>query len=721
VFSGKRRLRTPTLLQMEAAECGAACLGIILGHFKRWVPLEELRVACGVSRDGSNALNILRAAKQYGLAPDGWRLEPSDLREVPLPFIAHWELNHFVVVEGVSPSWVYLNDPARGPRRVSMEEFDRAFTGIALTFEKKGDFQTGGEQPNALSGLGKRVRGEKKALSFIFLVSLALVVPGLLLPAFSRVFVDYYLIERYESWLEPLLLGMILTAVLQGLLVWLQQREMTRLQTKMAVASAGRFIRHALRLPITFFAQRYAGEIHTRSSLEERLAKMVAGQLGTAGVNLVTIVFYVLIMLQYDVALTLVGVAFALANLFTLGYVSRRLRDQNQAMMAESGKLSAYALQGLQMVETYKAAGTEQVLFSRIAAQHTKTINARQSLDRRRYVLRGVPMALNAISVAAILVLGGMRVMDGELTVGMLVAFQGLMYNFLSPVSGLVSLGEQFQDAQGCLTRVEDVLRQPRDDEFASESEKDGASATGEARKLAGHVVLENITFGYSPLAPPLVQGFSLDVKPGQRVALVGASGSGKSTIAKLVSGLYKPWEGRVLIDGRPIGDIPREILRNSVAVVDQEVVLFEGTIRDNLTMWDGTMAEERLVEAARDADIHDIIAARPGGYNSDLTENGGNLSGGQRAKIELARALALNPSVLILDEATSNLDAITEETVVDRLRRRGCTLILIAHRLSTVRDCDEIIVLEKGIPVERGTHDTLMALGGAYAKLVAA
>lgn len=555
------------------------------------------------------------------------------------------------------------------------------------------------------------------ALGFILLASVGLVVPGLLVPTFSRLFVDYYLIGHFSSWLEPLLLGMCATALLQVILTWLQQHQMMRLETKLAVASLGRFITHALRLPMSFFSQRYAGEVQARSLLEDRLAQMLAGQLGTAGVSLITIAFYVLIMLQYDVMLTLVGVLFAALNLTALFWMSRHLADTNQSFLAENGKLSAIGMQGLQMIENFKAAGTENVLFTRIAGQHAKTLNAQQKLGVRQCFLNAVPLSLNAIAVASILVLGGMRVMDGELTVGMLVAFQGLMFNFLAPVSQLVLLGGQIQDAQGCLARVDDLLRQPRDPEFGSESTD--LSAQGEARKLTGRVTLENVAFGYSPLDPPLIENFNLDISPGEKIALVGTSGSGKSTLAKLVSGLYRPWEGRVLIDGRPMEEIPREILRNSVAVVDQDVVLFEGSVRDNLSMWDDTMSEERLVEAAVDSDIHDLIAGRPGSYDSRLTENGGNLSGGQRAKLELARALALNPSILILDEATSALDPIAEEVIMSNLRRRGCTCIIIAHRLSTVRDCDQIIVLENGKPIQQGDHASLLAEGGIYGKLV--
>lgn len=714
-----RRVKTPTLLQMEAVECGAAALGIVLGYYKRWEPLESLREACGVSRDGSKAANLLKAARNYGFEAEGLRVEPQDLKDIPPPFIVFWDMNHFLVVEGVGRDKIWLNDPASGPRTVSHEVFDKSFSGIVLTMTPGDEFKPGGERGSVMKGLGRRLATSKVAFTFLLLISLGLVIPGLLVPTFSRLFVDYYLIERFDDWLQPLLIGMVAAAFLHGGLTWMQQHYLLRFESKLALAAAGQFIAHIVRLPMTFFSQRFGGELVNRSMLNDRLAQLLAGQLGTAALNIITMIFFALVMLQYDAILTLVGVLFALFNLWALAAVSRLLSDRNQGLLAENGKLSGYAMQGLQMMETFKAGGTESVLFSRITGQHANVLNTQRDLSLWTALLGAVPVTLNALAVAAILVVGGLRVMQGELSIGMLVAFQTLMMSFLAPVSQLVTLGAAFQDAQGAIARVDDVLNHPVSPEFVQQEKPEEETGHKNQQQLTGKVELKDVAFGYNPLDPPLIEDFNLVVEPGQRIALVGSSGSGKSTTARLISGLYRPWQGEVLLDDTPIDDVPRDLLRNSVAVVDQDIVLFEGTIRNNLSMWDSTLPEERLVEAARDADIHDIIAARSGGYDGKILENGRDLSGGQRARMELARALALNPSILLLDEATGPLDAVSEGVVMDNLRRRGCTVIMIAHRLSTIRDADHIIVLEQGKMVQQGTHQELMAMGGHYRELV--
>lgn len=714
-----RRIKTPTLLQLEAVECGAAALGIVLGYFGYWEPLETLRQACGVSRDGSKASNIVKAARNYGLEAKGLRIEPENLKDLSFPAIVFWEMNHFLVVEGFSRNKVYLNDPASGPRTVSHKEFDQSFSGVALTFKPSKTFCPSGKPQRTLSGLANRLSTSKIAFSFLLLISIGLVIPGLLVPTFSRVFVDYYLIEGFDSWLQPLLLGMVVAAFLQGGLTWMQQHYLLRFESKLALAAAGRFIAHIVRLPMTFFAQRFGGELVNRSMLNDRLAQLLAGQLGTAALNIVTMVFFALVMLQYDQILTLVGIAFALFNFWALAIVSRLLSDRNQALLSETGKLSGYAMQGLQMIETFKAGGTENVLFSRITGQHANVMNTQRDLSLWTALLSAVPVTLNVVAMTAVLVVGGLRIMDGELTIGMLVAFQTLMMSFLAPVSQLVTLGAAFQDAKGAINRVDDVLLQPVAEEFVADEKATKHQSKTTQRKLVGRVELRGVSFGYSPLESPLLENFDLVIEPGQKVAIVGASGSGKSTTARLVSGLYGVWHGEVLLDDQPLQSISRDLLRNSVAVVDQEILLFEGTIRDNLSMWDSTLPEERLVEAARDADIHNVIAARPGGYDGKILENGSDLSGGQRARLEIARALALNPSILILDEATGPLDAASEAVVMDNINRRGCTVVMVAHRLSTIRDADKIIVLDKGRVVQSGSHSELLSEEGCYRELV--
>ena len=718
---GTVRRRTPTTLQMEAVECGAACLSMILGYFGRYVPLEILRYECGVSRDGTKASNIVKAARRYGLKAKGFSMEPADLRDMAMPAIIFWNFNHFVVLEGFGKGVVYLNDPATGPRTVLDGEFDGAFTGVTLVFEPGEAFEKGGHRPNVWTGLGKRMRATRSAFLFVVLASLGLVIPGLLVPAFARVFVDFYLVQGFHDWLQPLLLGMVATAILRTGLTWLQRHFLLRLQTKLTVAGATAFFWHVLRLPIGFFMQRYGGEVGGRVGLNERLADLIAGDLAVTVLNIVTMLVYGAIMVQYDVLLTVLAVIFAALNLVAFALVSRRLADGSQKLLLDEGKLGGVVMQGLQMMESFKASGTENLFFSRWAGHHAKVVNAEQNLARDRLLLGTSPVLLSMLGSAAILVIGGFRVMDGVISIGTLVAFQSLMSSFSAPVIGLVQLGSQLQEAQGDIVRLDDIMAHELEPDFVTprvEPSPRSDVAAGLA-KLSGHVELAEVTFGFIPTDPPLIEGLSLVLEPGSRVALVGGSGSGKSTVGKLIAGIYKPWSGEVRFDGIPMDQVPRRLLRNSLAIVDQDIALFEGSISDNISLWDPTMAEERIVLAARHASIHDEINERPDSYEFLVREGGRNFSGGQRQRMEIARALAINPSILLMDEATSALDAVAEKQVMDNVRLRGCSCIIIAHRLSTIRDCDEIILLERGRVVERGTHGQLLDAAGRYRKLI--
>jgi len=715
-----RRRRTPTLLQMEAVECGAAALGIILGYYDRIVPLAELRQACGVSRDGSKASNILNAARRYGLQAKGFKVDLDGLRKLQCPYIVFWNFNHFLVVEGFAKDKVYLNDPATGPRTISPAEFDQSFTGVVLVVEPSTEFQPGGRKPSLALALWDRLQNSLGALIYCVIAGLLLVIPGLAIPAFSQAFVDNVLIEGRSDWLRPLIIGIILTAILNGFLTLLQLQFLRRMKIKLAVGMSSRFLWHILRLPVSFYDQRFAGEISSRVRLNDSLANLLSGRLATTAISAVTVIFYAAVMLQYDVILTLIGIGFVVVNVSVWRWVSRQRVDANLRLMQEQGKVSGVAISGLQSMETLKASGLESEFFSRWAGYYAKAINARQEMDTTNQTLGVLPSFLTSITSMLLLAVGGLRVMDGALSIGMLIAFQALMQRFLEPVNNLVGLAGELQEMEGNLSRLDDVLRNAIDPAVEREGSVPPPHTLPAANvRLQGYVELHNITFGYNRSAPPLIENLNLSLKPGQRVALVGGSGSGKSTVAKLVCGLYEPWAGEILFDGQPRKDIPRPIITNSVALVEQDISLFAGSVRDNLTLWDSTVPFSNLVRACKDAAIQDVVLSMPGGYNADLAEGATNLSGGQRQRLEIARTLVNNPSILVMDEATSALDAEAEKIIDQKLRERGCTCVIVAHRLSTIRDCDEIIVFDRGKVVQRGTHDELQQMEGKYLQLI--
>lgn len=712
-----KRWKVPTMLQMEAVECGAASLGMILAYYQLYLPLEELRVNCGVSRDGSKASNLLKAARKYGLEAKGFRKEPQALKDLEGPAIIHWNFNHFLVLEGFKDGKVYLNDPASGPMVVSEEEFDESYTGVVLTFKVTPSFKKGGSKPSMVKAIMKRVKGSEIALTYVILVGLAMVIPGLLIPIFSKIFVDDILLGGSTTWLKALLWGMGITAVLRGLLTWIQEYYLLRLETKIALSTSGKFLWHVLRLPISFFQQRYIGDISIRMQSNDTVANILSGQFASCVLDFVMIIFYFFLMLQYDILLTMVGLLVAVANVAYLNFVSSKREDLNAKLVQDYGKLQGTAMSGLQIIETLKATGSESDFFSKWAGYQAKTLNAEQKIGVSNQLLSATPSLLSSFTNTLVLILGGFRILNGYMTVGMLVAFQSLMSSFMGPVNNLVSLGGELQALKGDMNRLDDVLKHPVEVQDIKEEGIEDIEKIED--KLEGYVELKDVTFGYSPLEPPLIENFSLKLQPGARVALVGGSGSGKSTVAKIISGLHTPWSGEVLFDGKRREEIPRKVLNNSLAVVDQDITMFEGTIKDNITLWGTTIPELDIVRAAKDAAIHNDITARTGGYQHQLVEGGSNFSGGQRQRLEIARALAGNPSILILDEATSALDPITEKIVDDSIRRRGCTCIIVAHRLSTIRDCDEIIVLEQGKIVERGNHHTLMNADGYYKRLI--
>ncbi|MEN6562019.1 MAG: NHLP family bacteriocin export ABC transporter peptidase/permease/ATPase subunit [Christensenella sp.] len=711
----RKRVKTPTVIHMEAVECGAAALSIILGYWGKFVPLEELRVSCGVSRDGSKAGNIARAARKYGLIVKACRYEPDDLTTIPLPAILHWNFNHFLVLEGFKKDRVYLNDPASGPYQVTKQEFDEAFTGVTLMFQPAPGFEKSGKRRSLTGALKRSLSGRSAPMAFLFLTSFLLVFPGLIVPYFSKFFVDNILSARMDGWMPPFLIGLVLVAAFQAAASAVRRNAMNKLENELSKSHSSRFLRHLLRLPMEFFMQRFTGDIAARVSYNDTVSELVTGKLASTALDLLMVVFFLAMMVVFSPLLAVLGAGVALVNLVLLFTLSRKRANQQRRLLSDEGKFSGAVASGLEIIETIKAGGMEPDLFAGWAGYQAKLLNAEQRMGTTLPLLTALPVLITALDSAAVLAVGAGQVMAGQMTVGTLIAFQGLLASFILPINHLVGFADEIQDLKVYLERLEDVYDYPPSHECEQEEgEVDGNE------KLTGRLDLCNVSFGYSRLEPPLIEGFSLSLKPGGSVAIVGGTGSGKSTLARLIAGLYEPWDGEILFDGKPRAAIPAETMRRSLSMVDQEISIFEGTVRDNITMWSTAVSESDLDGAARDACIRGVLLERQGGYELELDENGKCFSGGEKQRIEIARALCINPAILLLDEATSALDPIVEKEIMDRIRSRGCSCVVVAHRLSTIMDCDEIIVLDHGHIAERGTHTQLLARKGAYARLVA-
>ena len=706
--------KVPVVMQLEALECGAASLCMLMAYYDKWIPLEQVRADCGVSRDGSNARNVLKAARSYGMTAQGYRYEPEALRDKgQFPCIIHWEFNHFVVCDGFKGDKVYLNDPAKGAYTVSMERFDQSFTGIVLQIEPGEGFEPSGKPKSVLSFARKRLEGAGPAIVFVVLTTVIASLTGIVSSGFSRAFLDYLLPGNNPQWVTPFFIGLALLSFIQLVSAWIQAMYSLRINGKMAAVGNASYMWKILKLPMEFFSQRMAGDIQGRKSGNASIAKDVVDTLAPLALNAVMMIFYLVVMIRYSWLLTLVGLGSLVINVFLSQYISKKRINITRVAMRDQGKLSGATMGAMDMIETIKASGAENGYFEKWAGYQASVNTQNVRFSRLNQYLGMIPQAVSTVLNTVILALGIWLTMQGQFTVGMIMAFQGFLGSFMGPAGKLISAGQTLQEMRTNMERIEDVMEYPDDPVFV---ENQGAE---EYDKLSGCLEMRHVTFGYSRLDKPLIEDFSLELKTGQQVAFVGSSGCGKSTLAKLISGLYQPWSGEILFDGKPISQIKRGVFTGSLAVVDQDITLFEDTIANNIKMWDASIEDYEMIVAARDAQIHEDIMQREGGYQYKLTEGGKDLSGGQKQRLEIARVLAQDPTIIIMDEATSALDARTEFDVVQSIRNRGISCVVIAHRLSTIRDCDEIIVMDHGKVAQRGTHDELIKKDGLYKTLV--
>ena len=707
--------KVPVIIQLEMLECGAAALAMVMAYYGKWVPLEQVRLDCGVSRDGSNAKNMADAAKYYGFNVKAYRMSANAIKtQASFPCIIHWNFCHFVVLCGLKGKWVYINDPARGTVRLSEEEFKKSFSGVVIIPTPSEDFVPEGKPKSTLDYARKRLVGTGVATFFLMLTTAIAYLFGIFNSVTARIFIDRILTGENPEWLKPFMGVLIVFSIVQLVVMWINAIYSIKIDGKMAVVGNTTYMWKVLRLPMEFFSQRLAGDIQSRANLSANISSSIIETFTPLLLNSVMMIFYLVLMVKQSVMLASIGIITVAINVAISKIIADKRINITRILMRDSGKLIGATVTGINLIETIKANGSEEVFFQKWAGIQASINEQTVKLIKTTTFLSLIPTVLDIMANYIVLILGVLLTIEGKFSIGAVVMFQGFLSSFINPAEQLIQAGKTIQEMRTNIERVEDVISYPSDENDNSEVRNDN-----NLNKLSGNIEIKNISFGYARLDEPFIKDFSLSIKAGQSIAIVGASGCGKSTISSLIAGLYKIWSGEILFDGKTRNEYPRETMVGSIAVVDQDITLFEDSIENNIKMWDESIKDFEMILAARDAALHDEIMALPDHYKHRLEYGGKNLSGGQKQRLEIARVLAQDPSIIILDEATSALDALTEHKVVEAIRNRGITCIVIAHRLSTIRDCDEIVVLDKGMIAERGTHEELIKLNGLYMELI--
>ena len=728
--------KVPVIMQYENLECGAVSLAMILGYYNKWIPAGEVRADTGPCRDGANAYHIAKAAESYGLSAEVKKCKAEEFFScASFPCIVHWQYTHFLVVTGVKGDKVCINDPKKGSYSLSRKSFSQKYTGFCVFFAPSKDFVPEGHRKSLGDFIRERLTGTRDMLLFILLTTLLISVLTTINQGMSKVFLDRLVTGKNPDWVKPFFLLLAAVTLARILVDILQAVYMMRIKGKLSVTGSTSFMWHLMKLPLSFYAQRLPGDINFRKRLNVEVADKLVGTFGPLALQILMVLLYLVIMVRYSLILSIIGVSGILLNAVLGRVIARKRVNITREQMSNSGQMSGTLAAGIQMIETIKASGAENGFFelwsgyqSNVNNQHVKTAKLDQYLGM-------IPMLVSSLSSVAVLLTGAFLIMNGQFTPGALMAFQGFLTLFQRPAMDLIDAGKDLQQMRTNMERIDDVMECDEDIRWQRENERrakepaagdrgrESGSAAQPAKeqyaKLSGQLSMKGISFGYSRLDPPLIEDFELELTPGKSVAFVGPSGCGKSTLTKLISGLYQPWSGSITFDGKPLLDIDNSVLRGSLAVVDQDIILFEDTIENNIKMWDDTIENFEMILAARDAQIHYDIMKREKGYQHQMLPEGKDFSGGERQRMEIARVLAQEPSIIILDEATSALDAKTEYEVVKAIKDRGITCIVIAHKLSTIRGCDEIIVLRHGHVAERGTHNELLRKDGLYAALV--